>query len=114
MLDRILITNDDGIEAPGLAVLERIAGELAREVWVVAPEHDQSGVSHAVSLSIGRVSKPAKSSARQRQLTGVRPTRSAGAIVLSPGGETGIRPWDGNARGLPEINLAERGAQDKD
>jgi len=50
MLDRILITNDDGIEAPGLAVLERIAGELAREVWVVAPEHDQSGVSHAVSL----------------------------------------------------------------
>jgi 5'-nucleotidase len=50
MLDRILITNDDGIDAPGLAVLEQIAGELAREVWVVAPEHDQSGVSHAVSL----------------------------------------------------------------
>jgi len=50
MLDRILITNDDGIDAPGLAVLERIAAELAGEVWVVAPEHDQSGVSHAVSL----------------------------------------------------------------
>ena len=50
MLDRILLTNDDGIEAPGLAVLEQIARELAREVWVVAPEHDQSGVSHAVSL----------------------------------------------------------------
>jgi 5'-nucleotidase len=50
VLDRILITNDDGIEAPGLEVLERIALELAREVWVVAPEHDQSGVSHAVSL----------------------------------------------------------------
>ncbi len=50
MLDRILITNDDGIEAPGLAILERIAGELAHEVWIVAPEHDQSGVSHAVSL----------------------------------------------------------------
>ena len=49
MLDRILLTNDDGIEAPGLAVLERIAGELAHEVWVVAPEHDQSGVSHALS-----------------------------------------------------------------
>ena len=45
MLDRILITNDDGIDAPGLAILERIADELAREVWVVAPEHDQSGVS---------------------------------------------------------------------
>jgi 5'-nucleotidase len=50
VLDRILLTNDDGIDAPGLAVLERIAAELAREVWVVAPEHDQSGVSHAVSL----------------------------------------------------------------
>jgi 5'-nucleotidase len=50
MLDRILITNDDGIEAPGLEVLQHIAGELAREVWIVAPEHDQSGVSHAVSL----------------------------------------------------------------
>ena len=50
MLDRILITNDDGIGAPGLAVLERIAAELAHEVWIVAPEHDQSGVSHAISL----------------------------------------------------------------
>jgi 5'/3'-nucleotidase len=50
VLDRILLTNDDGIDAPGLEVLERIAKELAREVWVVAPEHDQSGVSHAVSL----------------------------------------------------------------
>jgi 5'-nucleotidase len=50
VLDRILLTNDDGIDAPGLAVLERIAAELAHEVWVVAPEHDQSGVSHAISL----------------------------------------------------------------
>jgi 5'-nucleotidase len=50
VLDRILLTNDDGIDAPGLAVLEAIAAELAREVWVVAPEHDQSGVSHAISL----------------------------------------------------------------
>ena len=50
MLDRILLTNDDGIEAPGLGVLEEIAREVAREVWLVAPEHDQSGVSHAVSL----------------------------------------------------------------
>ena len=50
MLGRILLTNDDGIAAPGLAVLEEIACELAREIWVVAPEHDQSGVSHAVSL----------------------------------------------------------------
>jgi 5'-nucleotidase len=50
VLDRILLINDDGIEAPGLAVLEEIASTLADEVWVVAPEHDQSGVSHAISL----------------------------------------------------------------
>ncbi len=50
MLDRILLTNDDGIAAPGLDVLEYIASRLAREVWIVAPEHDQSGVSHSVSL----------------------------------------------------------------
>jgi 5'-nucleotidase len=45
-----MLTNDDGIDAPGLAVLEQIAAEIAREVWVVAPEHDQSGQSHAISL----------------------------------------------------------------
>src|ERR1700710_2044190 len=49
-LARVLLTNDDGIDAPGLAILEAVAAELAREVWVVAPEHDQSGVSHAISL----------------------------------------------------------------
>ena len=46
----VLITNDDGIDAPGLEVLEAVAATLAREVWVVAPEHDQSGVSHSISL----------------------------------------------------------------
>lgn len=50
ILDRILITNDDGIDAPGLAVLEQVAGQLAREVWVVAPLLDQSGTSHSLSL----------------------------------------------------------------
>jgi 5'-nucleotidase len=48
---RILITNDDGIHAPGLAVLERIASALTDEVYVVAPETDQSGVAHSLSLS---------------------------------------------------------------
>jgi 5'-nucleotidase len=48
---RILVTNDDGIHAPGLKVLERIAGELSDDVWVVAPETDQSGVSHSLSLN---------------------------------------------------------------
>ena len=48
---RILITNDDGIHAPGLAVLERIAKALSDDVVVVAPETDQSGVAHSLSLS---------------------------------------------------------------
>jgi 5'-nucleotidase len=48
---RILITNDDGIHATGLRVLERIARTLTDDVWVVAPETDQSGKAHSVSLS---------------------------------------------------------------
>jgi 5'-nucleotidase len=49
---RILITNDDGITAPGLVVLEAIANELAGpdgEVWVVAPAFEQSGVGHCIN-----------------------------------------------------------------
>ena len=48
---RILVTNDDGIHAPGLKVAERIARALTDDVWVVAPESDQSGVSHSLSLN---------------------------------------------------------------
>jgi 5'-nucleotidase len=50
-LMRILLTNDDGIHAEGLAVLERIARQLSDDVWVVAPEADQSGLAHSLSLS---------------------------------------------------------------
>jgi 5'-nucleotidase len=48
---RILITNDDGIHSPGLDALERIARSLSDDVWVVAPETDQSGVAHSLTLS---------------------------------------------------------------
>ena len=48
---RILITNDDGIHAPGLEACEEIARALSDDVWVVAPEYDQSGVSHSLSLN---------------------------------------------------------------
>ena len=48
---RILVTNDDGILAPGLKVLEAIARDLSDDVWIVAPETDQSGVSHSLSLN---------------------------------------------------------------
>ncbi len=48
---RILLTNDDGIHAEGLASLERVARTLSDDVWVVAPETDQSGYAHSLSLS---------------------------------------------------------------
>jgi 5'-nucleotidase len=46
---RILVSNDDGIDAPGLALLERIAKELSDDVWVVAPELEQSGAGHSLT-----------------------------------------------------------------
>ena len=48
---RILITNDDGIHAPGLNACEAIARTLSDDIWIVAPETDQSGVSHSLSLN---------------------------------------------------------------
>lgn len=51
---RILITNDDGINAPGLRVLEAIAADIAGpdgQVWVVAPAFEQSGVGHCISYT---------------------------------------------------------------
>ncbi|WVT74744.1 5'/3'-nucleotidase SurE [Sinorhizobium chiapasense] len=48
---RILLTNDDGIHAEGLAVLERVARTISDDVWVVAPEADQSGLAHSLTLS---------------------------------------------------------------
>jgi len=47
---RVLISNDDGIDAPGLKVLERVMAKLAGEVWVVAPETEQSAASHSLTL----------------------------------------------------------------
>src|SRR5256885_383485 len=46
---RILISNDDGIRSPGIQVLEKIARELSDDVWVVAPEQEQSGASHSLT-----------------------------------------------------------------
>jgi 5'-nucleotidase len=48
---RILVTNDDGIHAPGLTICEEIAHALSDDVIVVAPEIDNSGVSHSLSLN---------------------------------------------------------------
>lgn len=47
---RILISNDDGIHAPGIKVLERIARTLSDDVWVVAPESEQSAAGHSLTI----------------------------------------------------------------
>jgi 5'-nucleotidase len=47
---RILVTNDDGINAPGLKILEKVARSLSNDVWVVAPELEQSGTGHSLTL----------------------------------------------------------------
>ena len=48
---RILVTNDDGIHAEGLDICEQIARALSDDVWVIAPEYDQSGVAHSLTLN---------------------------------------------------------------
>ncbi len=58
---RILLVNDDGINAPGLRILEKIARELSNDIWIFAPETEKSGSSHSLTLNatvrIERVSK---------------------------------------------------------
>ena len=49
---RILLSNDDGINAPGLASLEKIARSISDDVWVVAPETEESGASRKLTLTM--------------------------------------------------------------
>ena len=49
---RVLLTNDDGVHAPGLEVLERIAARFADELWIVAPSEEQSGAGHSLTLTV--------------------------------------------------------------
>lgn len=64
----ILITNDDGINAPGLKSLEKIAASISDNVWVVAPEVEQSGAGH--SLTINEPMRYHKLSTRRFSVTG--------------------------------------------
>lgn len=48
---RILLTNDDGVNAPGFKVLERIARRFSDDIWVVAPTEEQSGAGHSLTLT---------------------------------------------------------------
>ena len=94
----VLLTNDDGIDAPGLAVLEEVAAELADEVWVVAPEHDQSGTSHSISLH-----SPLRVSRRGERRFGVLGT--PGDCVV-----TAVRHLMGDARPTLVLSGINRGA----
>lgn len=47
---RILISNDDGVHAPGIKVLEKIARAISKDVWVVAPESEQSATGHSLTI----------------------------------------------------------------
>src|SRR3546814_1884959 len=49
---RILLTNDDGVNASGLKVLETIARTLSDDIWVVAPAEEQSGTGHSLTLTM--------------------------------------------------------------
>ena len=48
---KILLTNDDGIHAPGLEVLEEIARAFSDDIWICAPDEEQSGMGHALTLT---------------------------------------------------------------
>jgi len=70
---RVLISNDDGIHAPGLKLLEKIMHGLAPEVWVIVPETEQSATSH--SLTLRRPLRIRKVSRRKHAIDGT-PTDS--------------------------------------
>jgi 5'-nucleotidase len=75
---RILLSNDDGITAPGMDILERIAGQLSDDVWVVAPATEQSGAGH--SLTIHHPLRPVELSDRRFTVSGT-PTDSVMVAV---------------------------------
>ena len=47
---RVLITNDDGFFSPGIHLLKSIVEKFSNDVWIVAPEFEKSGASHALSF----------------------------------------------------------------
>src|SRR6476660_714003 len=48
---RILLTNDDGVNARGLRLLESVARKLSDDIWIVAPAEEQSGAGHSLTLT---------------------------------------------------------------
>ena len=128
---RILLTNDDGINAPGLKVLEDVAAELAGpegEVWVVAPAFEQSGVGHCISYTrptmlaelgprryaaegspadcvMAGVYEVMKNAPPDLILSGVNRGNNAGEAVLYSGTVGGA--MEGALQGIPSIALSQ-------
>lgn len=48
---KILLTNDDGYQAPGINALDSVLTGLGHEVWMIAPAENQSAKSHAMHLT---------------------------------------------------------------
>ena len=132
---RILLTNDDGVNGPGLALLEKIAREISDDVHVVAPERDQSGVAHSLSLSdplrvreIGPRHFAVKGTPTDCVIIGVRKLMDAPPDLLLSGVNAGQNVADdvtysgtiaaameGALLGVPSIALSQcyNGARDK-
>ena len=125
---RILVTNDDGIHAEGLDVCEKIARKLSDDVWVVAPEFDQSGVAHSLTLNdplrlrqiaerrfavrgtptdcvIMGVRHLLKDRAPNLILSGVNRGRNAGEDVIYSGTIAGA--MEGTILGIPSLALSQ-------
>jgi 5'-nucleotidase len=125
---RILVTNDDGIHAEGLDVCEKIARALSDDVWVIAPEYDQSGVAHSLSLNdplrLRQVAERRfavrgtptdcvimgarhllKSKGPDLVLSGVNRGRNAGEDVIYSGTIAGA--MEGTVLGIPSVALSQ-------
>ena len=125
---RILVTNDDGIHAEGLDVCDEIARALSDDVWVIAPEYDQSGVSHSLSLNdplrlrqvgerrfavrgtptdcvIMGVRHVLNGKAPDLVLSGVNRGRNAGEDVIYSGTIAGA--MEGTILGIPSLALSQ-------
>ena len=66
---RILLTNDDGVNARGLKVLETIAARFSDDIWIVAPTEEQSGAGHSLTLTVPVRLRSSGDASRQRQTT---------------------------------------------
>ena len=71
---RILLTNDDGVNARGLKLLEAVARKFSDDIWIVAPTEEQSGAGHSLTLTDAGAPAHATTSGASRS-PARRPTR---------------------------------------